>query len=341
MDLLDTTTVSVVGLLRWLDLQQQQMTDPLDKVLVLCSPGVQAKWRAMCGHGRVTLREDVLSPAGDVFIPFLHRFLPDVHHTAVLGKYLVAHFSDVCSEDDVPSLFAVALKYKLMKQFEELYFHILDVEKYQPGEIKHIPGIGGDEYFNCPSGRDLKDAIDTFHAFQLQNPGWFQHQCVSGDDQVLTEAEQLEQQQVTPVLECLPLLADGPPVCSQAVEVAADGRGVHVVTPELRPELRPERQLSASEVVAEPRTPPGLQSVLVTPPPGRVLLSAVEEEEEDQLLDMELGEGGSLLEPAKRPNSGSDQGYVSKTSFNHHPPVEEDPLEVLARLQEELLHNHL
>ncbi|KAK2882758.1 interleukin 17 receptor A1a [Channa argus] len=237
VDLLDSTSVGMVGRVRWLEWQRQQLKNPSDKILVLCSRGVQAKWRALCGQGQVTLREDLLSPTDDMLTPFLNLFLPDMHRAGMLGKYMVAYFDDISSEQDVPSVFDIAVKYKLMKHFEELYFRIVDIEKYQPGQVNHIEGIGGEEYFNCPSGRDLKNAIEVFQAYQLGNPDWFEKECVDSEEDVMTEANLLiDQMNIPPVLECVPLIKDGPPVYIHEVEIAGNGSSIHVLTPEMNPE---------------------------------------------------------------------------------------------------------
>ncbi|XP_074481701.1 interleukin 17 receptor A1a isoform X1 [Sebastes fasciatus] len=237
VDLLDSASVGMVGRLRWLEWQRQELKNPSDKILVLCSQGVQAKWRAMCGQGRVTLREDVLSPTDDMLTPFLNLFLPDMHQAGMRGKYMVAYFDDICRERDVPSVFDIGVKYKLMKHFEELYFRILDMEKYQPGQVNHIKGIGGDEYFDCPSGRALKNAIETFQAHQLDNPDWFERECVDSEEEVRAEANLLiDQLQIPPVLEWVPLIRDGRPVYVNEVEINKNDDSVHVLTPELNPE---------------------------------------------------------------------------------------------------------
>ncbi|KAK2848597.1 hypothetical protein Q5P01_008431 [Channa striata] len=255
VDLLDSTSVGMVGRVRWLEWQRQQLKNPSDKILVLCSQGVQAKWRALCGQGQVTLREDLLSPTDDMLTPFLNLFLPDMHRAGMLGKYMVAYFDDISSEQDVPSVFDIAVKYKLMKHFEELYFRIVDIEKYQPGLVNHIEGIGGEEYFNCPSGRALKNAIEVFQAYQLENPDWFEKECVESEEDVMTEASLLiGQLNIPPVLECVPQIKDGPPVYAHEVEIAENGSSVHVLTPEVNPE---QQLLSVVELT--PVTPEGEQ----------------------------------------------------------------------------------
>lgn len=238
VDLLDSTSVSMVGRLRWLECQRQQLNNSSDKILVLCSRGVQAKWRALCGQGRVTLREDVLSPTDDMLTPFLNLFLPEMHQAGMLGKYMVAYFDGISSEQDVPSVFDITVKYNLMKHFEDMYFRILDMEKYQPGQVNHIEGIGGDDYFNCPSGKALRNAIETFQAYQLENPLWFEKECVDSEEEIMNESSRLtDQLQISPVVECVPLIRDGPPSYIQEVKINENDNSVQILTPELEPQL--------------------------------------------------------------------------------------------------------
>lgn len=237
LDLLDSTSVGMVGPLRWLELQLQKLKDPCDKILVLCSRGVQAKWSAICGQGRVTLRQDLLSPTAEIVTPFLNLLLPDMHQAGMLGKYVIAYFDEVTSDRDVPSVFDIAVKYKLMKHFEALYFRILDIEKYQPHQVNHIEGIDCDEYFCCASGEALKDTIQSFKAFQFEQPNWFENQCVEGEEDVVLEAcVPGSQLQTRPVLEYLPLIRDGPPVFTCEVEIKESASRVHVCSPEMNPQ---------------------------------------------------------------------------------------------------------
>lgn len=328
VDLLDSTSVGMVGRVRWLEWQRQQLKNTSDKILVLCSQGVQAKWRALCGQGGVKLREDLLSPTDDMLTPFLNLFLPDMHQAGMLGKYMVAYFDDISSEQDVPSVFDIAVKYKLMKHFEELYFRLADIEKYQPGLVNHIEGIGGEEYFNCPSGIALKNAIEVFQAYQVENPDWFEKQCVNSEEEVMTEDSLLiGQLQIPPVLECVPQINDGPPVYIHEVEIAQNGNSVHVLTPEVNPvhqllsvveitpvnpEYKRQYSLNLDQVFTDDLFPgPSpepiyiVEPVLIKPPsPGQIGLFFEKEplgqiptecDEEDSLVD-------SLLPVSHLPN---------------------------------------
>ena len=73
-----------------------------------------------------------------------------------------------------------------------------------------------EEYFTCPPGRDLRDAIEAFQAFQLENPDWFEQECVdiNAEEEVfaVTEYDALLEKPVAPVLEFVPEYRNGPPV---------------------------------------------------------------------------------------------------------------------------------
>ncbi|TSK13282.1 Interleukin-17 receptor A [Bagarius yarrelli] len=234
LDLLDMSTIGTVGRLQWTELQKSRIEQSSDKVLVLCSRGVQAKWKAMCGGRRVLLREDVCSPMGDMLTPALNLITPDMQRPASYGKYLVAYFEDITGENDVPSMFDLAVKYKLMKHFEELFFRILDLEKYQKGKVHTIKGIGIDDYINCPSGKALREAIETFQAYQIENPDWFQNECVDSEDEVpVTEGSPFLYECPAPVFRCDPVINIGPSVRECKVELHHADQSQSVLSTEI------------------------------------------------------------------------------------------------------------
>ncbi|XP_030624696.1 interleukin 17 receptor A1a [Chanos chanos] len=276
LDLLDTSWLGAIGRLPWLEQQKRRIEESSDKILVLCSRGVQAKWEAMCGKGTITLREDVRSPTGDTLTPALNLMLPDLQQAASFGKYMVAYFEDISSEHDVPSMFHIAVKYKLMKHFEELYFRILDLEKYQQGEVRSIEGIGIDEYFNCPSGRALRDAIETFQAHQLENSDWFEKECMNSEDEVRVESDPLLNQHIYPVLQRLPVYNEALPVLIHEVEVHQEdqGQSVYAQTPQINQGLdRPS--VVELNLRVDPRSNEVYSSQPVVEPPPGVLISDV------------------------------------------------------------------
>lgn len=184
LDLLESTCLSTMGSIQWLDMQRKKLARTSDKILILCSPGVYAKWSAMCGGRMVMTREDACSPMGDMLTPALSLIIPEFVRAPSFGKYAVAYFEEVCSENDIPALFRVAVKYELMKQFEELFFRLLNKEKYEPGRIKRVDSLGGDDYHRCPAGRALRDAIKAFQAYQHTNPNWFETELIDVHEEV-------------------------------------------------------------------------------------------------------------------------------------------------------------
>uniref|UniRef100_A0A8C5E4M2 Interleukin-17 receptor A-like n=1 Tax=Gouania willdenowi TaxID=441366 RepID=A0A8C5E4M2_GOUWI len=223
VDLLDTGSLGQVGGARWLQMQRRRL-QPGDKVLLLCSKGVQAKWRALCGEAQVTLREDELSD--DILTAFLNLFLPSMHRPGALGMYVVAYFEELSDESDVPSLFHISVKYALMKDVEEMLFRILDIHKYEPGRVRHVHGVHVHDYFTCPSGRALRVAIEAFQDHQRQHPDWFQKECELGEE----ELDQHAHTHAAPVLQCVPVIRAGLPAFRSEVNIHPEGCSAHIHT---------------------------------------------------------------------------------------------------------------
>ncbi|XP_036375607.1 interleukin-17 receptor A-like [Megalops cyprinoides] len=409
LDLLDTAWLGTVGRMQWLDWQKQQIEKSSDKILILCSRGVRAKWRAMCGASKVTLKEDARSPMGDMLTPALSLIIPDFVHSTSFQKYMVAYFDDVSCEDDVPAPFNVTIKYKLMKHFEELYFRIVDMEKHEPGKVNRIEGISEDEYFNCPSGKALRNAIEALQAYQLENPDWFEKECVESEDEAAESETQnplLALKPSSPILQCVPECREGPPVLVSEVEIVEDAQRTQSVIPvlnqggerlpihEFHPAVQPyEHKLCSSHPVihSDPSVwraavhpsvsegQPCLTSIspMQEPPTQRrntVHLqegsakesSPVEDHEEVPMLSSHLSPSvldrlqalqwalgpeeaisstpEEVADRRKRPTSGSDQGYISRSSLQHGSTLgddSQDPLVALSRLQEACFLNSL
>lgn len=235
LDLLDTTWLGTIGRLQWIEQQKRRIEQNSGKMLILCSRGMQAKWGAICGEPRILLQEEAQSPMGDMLTLALQLITPDMQYPASYGKYLVAYFDDISSECDVPSMFDIAVKYKLMKHFEELYFHILDMEKYQQGMMHCIKGISKDDYFKCPSGKALRDAVETFQAYQMENPDWFESECVNSEDDMRGESSPLLDIQtgVQPIYELKPVYNHGLPIHVNEVEIHQETHSVCAVIPQI------------------------------------------------------------------------------------------------------------
>ncbi|NWW73414.1 I17RA protein, partial [Climacteris rufus] len=186
LDLLEDHQISELGPLPWLTRQKKEMEDLSSKIIILCSRGTQAKWQAMLGSGPVCLKQDQQKPVGDLFTPALNLILPDFKKPACFGMYIVCYFEGISSEKDIPDLFNVTSKYQLMDKFEDIYFRIQDLEKFEPGRIHRIREITAENYVDTPSGRKLKEAIEKFKNWQTEHPDWFESEtiCLDSDEEL-------------------------------------------------------------------------------------------------------------------------------------------------------------
>ncbi|NXC86556.1 I17RA protein, partial [Cercotrichas coryphoeus] len=186
LDLLEDQHISELGPLPWLTRQKKEMEELSSKIIVLCSRGTQAKWQAMLGGEPVCLKQDQQKPVGDLFTPALNLILPDFKKPACFGMYIICYFEGVSSERDIPDLFNVTSRYQLMDKFEDIYFRIQDLEKFEPGRIHRIQEITAENYIDTPSGRKLKEAIEKFKSWQTEHPDWFESEtiCLDSDEEL-------------------------------------------------------------------------------------------------------------------------------------------------------------
>ncbi|KAM6306886.1 LOW QUALITY PROTEIN: interleukin-17 receptor A-like [Podargus strigoides] len=186
LDLLEDHQISELGPLPWLTQQKKEMEDLSSKIIILCSRGTQAKWQAMLGSEPVCLKQDQQKPMGDLFTPALNLILPDFKKPACFGMYVVCYFEGISSEkDDTPDLFNITSRYQLMDKFEDIYFRIQDLEKFEPGRI-HIQEITAENYIKTPSGRKLKEAVQKFRNWQTEHTDWFECEtiCLDNDEEL-------------------------------------------------------------------------------------------------------------------------------------------------------------
>ncbi|NXF06361.1 I17RA protein, partial [Smithornis capensis] len=186
LDLLEGHQISELGPLPWLTRQKKEMEDLSSKIIILCSRGTQAKWQAMLGSEPVCLKQDQQKPMGDLFTPALNLILPDFKKPACFGMYIVCYFEGISSERDIPDLFNVTSRYQLMDKFEDIYFRIQDLEKFEPGRIHRIQEITPEYYTDTPSGRKLKEALQKFKNWQTEHPDWFESEtiCLDNDEEL-------------------------------------------------------------------------------------------------------------------------------------------------------------
>ncbi|XP_074861870.1 interleukin-17 receptor A isoform X2 [Carettochelys insculpta] len=185
LDLLEKHQISEIGVLPWLTRQKKEMEELSSKIILLCSRGTRAKWQAMLGKEgtAVSLKQDRWQPIGDMFTPALNLILPDFKKPASFGMYIVCYFEGICEYKDIPDPFNVTSKYQLMDKFEDIYFLIQDLEKFEPGRIHQIQEITAENYAENSSGWKLKEAIQTFQEWQTKHPDWFEKENTYSEDE--------------------------------------------------------------------------------------------------------------------------------------------------------------
>ncbi|XP_075458527.1 interleukin-17 receptor A isoform X2 [Ascaphus truei] len=171
LDRLHVEDIAVLGKMNWLSRQKSLMERLNGKILLLCSRGTQAKWKAMQATQRawVTLREDN-HELGDLFTPAFSLLLPDLLKPLTCERYMVAYFEELSSEDDVPSPFQWCPLYSLTRNLQALFFRIQGQEQHQPGVTFNVP----QDEVTCY--QSLKQAVQRCRAWQEKNLDWFERE---------------------------------------------------------------------------------------------------------------------------------------------------------------------
>ncbi|NWI96774.1 I17RA protein, partial [Pitta sordida] len=253
LDLLEDHQISELGPLPWLTRQKKEMEDLSSKIIILCSRGTQAKWQAMLGNEPVCLRQDLQKPMGDLFTPALNLILPDFKKPACFGMYIVCYFEGISSERDIPELFNVTSRYQLMDKFEDIYFRIQDLEKFEPGRIHRIQEITPENYIDTPSGRKLKEALEKFKNWQTEHQDWFEIEniCLGNDEELhsLNRESQVDSLLSEPggIVKHQLHLRDSDPSCCYVIDLHMH-EGEHTGC-KLQPQLNPCGNPAAQTVV--------------------------------------------------------------------------------------------
>nr|XP_033808036.1 interleukin-17 receptor A isoform X2 [Geotrypetes seraphini] len=192
LDLLQGSEIAKVGVSAWVNRQKQEMEEKSSKIIILCSHGTQAKWQAMMGEdkARIYLKQDWRHPAGDLCTPAFNLIMGDFGKPANFGKYIIANFNAVSSESDIPEPFKVTTNYQLMKDFEQVFFRIHNIEQHQPGWVYSVENIK--YYTKNPSGQSLEEALCRFQNWQKVHPDWFERECLLSKDLLEEEEEPLD-----------------------------------------------------------------------------------------------------------------------------------------------------
>ncbi|XP_038176523.1 interleukin-17 receptor A [Arvicola amphibius] len=264
LDLLEEQVISEVGVMTWVGRQKQEMVESNSKILILCSRGTQAKWKAILGWAEpaVQLRCDHWKPAGDLFTAAMNMILPDFKRPACFGTYIVCYFSGISSESDVPDLFNITSRYPLMDKFEEVYFRIQDLEMFEPGRMHHVKELMGENYLQSASGAQLKEAVRRFREWQTKHPDWFEREnlCLAGDQDLPSLDEEVFEDPLLPpggrIVKQQPLVREPSEGCL-AVNVCVSEEGLRVtkLDPQLRPQRKPVAQTLQTMVLPAEQVP--------------------------------------------------------------------------------------
>lgn len=251
LDLLEEQVISEVGVMTWVGRQKQEMVESNSKIIILCSRGTQAKWKAILGWAEpsLQLRCDLWKPAGDLFTAAMNMILPDFKRPACFGTYIVCYFSGISSESDVPDLFNITSRYPLMDKFEEVYFRIQDLEMFEPGRMHHVKELTGENYLQSPSGRQLKEAVARFQEWQTQWPDWFEREnlCLADGQDLPSMDEEVFEDPLLPlggrIVKQQPLVLEPTSDCCLAVDVCVAEEESALAKLDLQ--LQPQRELEA------------------------------------------------------------------------------------------------
>ncbi|XP_044137298.1 interleukin-17 receptor A [Bufo gargarizans] len=186
MDRHQSQEIGVKGAMTWLSHQKDQIEKMNGTILILCSRGVQAKWRAMknCQEARVALPEDTSYMFGDLFTPALALILPDFQKSKPYDRYVVAYFSELCDVGDIPSPLEICPQYALIENLQILLFRIQRLEHHQPN-IQYNVDLEGK-----PSYLHLLKAIEQCRAWQETHSDWFEKQVSPAQPEEASRDEQ-------------------------------------------------------------------------------------------------------------------------------------------------------
>ena len=144
-----------------------------DKVLIIWSHKAVSRW---------VQYNDEKSGYQDLFTPVLKHVYNDMFRHRNRGKYYFGFF-DYFSKENIPNDFINETNFRLMNQFEDLYYRLKSIEPYVPGgEIKE-ERVSFDHYSSSQYnryGKELQRAIREMNSFVQNNPDWYdQRVCTS------------------------------------------------------------------------------------------------------------------------------------------------------------------
>ncbi|XP_056425921.1 LOW QUALITY PROTEIN: interleukin-17 receptor A [Hyla sarda] len=161
LDLHHSLDISKKGPMDWLVYQKEQIDETNGIILILCSKGAQAKWRAkqMGQEAQSASGDDIGSENWDLFTMALHLFCTDFQRSSPYGRYVVAYFSELSDVGDIPSPFEMCSQCVLTENLQDLLFRIQRIERHQPN-VQYNVDVEGTSY------RHLVKAVERCRTWQ-------------------------------------------------------------------------------------------------------------------------------------------------------------------------------
>ena len=143
----------------WMD----KCLNDADKVLVIWSHNAVSRWK------QYNKKESVYQ---DLFTPVLKHIYKDLFRRLNREKYYFGFF-DCFPKENIPREFINETNFRLMDEFEDLYYRLKSIEPYVPGgEIKE-ERVMYDHYNSSQYGNELHKAIQEINLLAQSNPDWY------------------------------------------------------------------------------------------------------------------------------------------------------------------------
>ncbi|XP_040201259.1 interleukin-17 receptor A [Rana temporaria] len=240
LDRLHVLEMSTIGPMAWLDRQKDAIEKTNGTILILCSRGVQEKWKAMQNvkEQKMTLREDRDHPIEDLFTPALSLILPDFQKAMPYDRYVVAYFSSISTPADIPSPLELCPKYSLTENLQGLFFRIQRQEQHQPYVQLTV------NHEEHRSYQRLVKAIEGCRKWQECNLHWFEKECLLMPTEDTEDTEEEEDMDDNVTRKLSPLI--------RRPETSVSMLEPRILIPDLVKVLDPTIVIGASSTQVEP-----------------------------------------------------------------------------------------
>ena len=140
-----------------------------DKVVVIWSPGSSKQW----------IEHEAERTVGrNMCTPILKRIRNDLFLDVNIGKYYFGYFG-YCQKSCIPEFFLQPryFHFKLMHDFEELFFRLKGIEMYLPGGVIEEGKVKFSRYADSSLnkyGKLLEKSINEMTSYATEHPAWYE-----------------------------------------------------------------------------------------------------------------------------------------------------------------------